>query len=408
MTLQAACAQTQVVDGREAGLEAARKALTNLGRTQPALGFVFASHDFPIQAVLSGVTSQSGDTPLIGMSTPFELSDKGQSKHSVVVAFLGGSNIQVRAEWIPGFADEGPGTGPRQAAQKLLQSFQGDLSGKGMLLIADGTGADAEPFVRQLSKHLASLPPDAAPLVAGCLSPGDLRHARTYQVGRLQSGSGGLASAVISGDICMGTGTGHGWLPVGTYFKVTQTRGLWIRQIDGRLPSELYAATFGCAPRDWGFPPLNEMVRIYALGIEQKVDESRETPPELLIRAPIRMENDGSMRMNTAISEGSTAHLLVGSAARCLEAARKAAVQALENLRSTNHDCNPALALVLIDKAWQSILIAHPGEDVQAVRSVIGPDVPIVGGYSFGQIATLKAKSPELLNQHILVILFGS
>ncbi|RPI85201.1 MAG: hypothetical protein EHM41_11495, partial [Chloroflexi bacterium] len=392
----------------EAGLEAARKALSALGRTQPALGFVFASHDFPIQAVLSGVTSQSGDTPLIGMSTPVELSDKGHSKHSVVVAFLGGSDIRVRAEWIPGFADEGPGTGPRQASQKLLQSLQGDLSGKGMLLIADGVGADAEPFVKHLSNCLAELPPDTAPIVAGCLSPGDLRHARTYQVGRLQSGSGGLASAVLSGDLCIGIGTGHGWLPVGTYYKITQTRGLWIRQIDGKLPSEVYATTFGCTPRDWGFPPLNEMVRIYALGIEQKIDESVEAAPELIIRSPIRMENDGSMRMNTAIPEGSTAHLLVGSAARCLEAARKAASQALENLQSANRDCNPTLALVLVDKAWQSILTANPGEEIQAVRSVIGPDVPIIGGYSFGQIASLKTKSPDLLNQHILVVLFGS
>jgi len=150
------------------------------------------------------------------------------------------------------------------------------------------------------------------------------------------------------------------------------------------------------------------MVRIYALGIEQKIDESVEAAPELIIRSPIRMENDGSMRMNTAIPEGSTAHLLVGSAARCLEAARKAASQALENLQSANRDCNPTLALVLVDKAWQSILTANPGEEIQAVRSVIGPDVPIIGGYSFGQIASLKTKSPDLLNQHILVVLFGS
>jgi hypothetical protein len=54
---------------------------------------------------------------------------------------------------------------------------------------------------------------------------------------------------VLSGDLCIGTGTGHGWLPVGTHYKITQTRGLWIRQIDGKLPSEVYATTFGCGKR---------------------------------------------------------------------------------------------------------------------------------------------------------------
>lgn len=404
MALQAVCAQTQVVDGRDAGVEAARKALSALGRTQPALGFVFASHDFPIHTVLSGVTSQSGDTPLLGMSTPAELSAQGLRKHSVVVAFLGGVDIQVRADWIPGFAEEGP----RQAARKLLQAFQGNLSGLGMLLIADGAGADAEPFLQQLGSHLSELPASNAPLVAGCLSPADLRHARTFQAGGLQSGSGGLAAALISGELGIGIGVGHGWLPVGTYYNITQTRGLWIRQIDGRLPSEVYAETFGCTSREWGFPPLNEMVRIYPLGIEDKAAENGETGSNFIIRSPVRMENDGSMRMNTSIPEGTTAHLLVGSEARCLEAARRAAGQAFENLRASRNDSNPALALVLVDTAWQTLLTAHPGEEIRAVRSVLGPEVPIIGGYSFGQIASLHSKRPSLLNQHILVLLFGS
>ena len=50
----------------------------------------------------------------------------------------------------------------------------------------------------------------------------------------------------------------------------------------------------------------------------------------------------------------------------------------------------------------------QPGVEVQAVREVLGLNVPIAGGYTFGQIAQRKdMNAAEFLNQHIQVVLFG-
>jgi hypothetical protein len=65
------------------------------------------------------------------------------------------------------------------------------------------------------------------------------------------------------------------------------------------------------------------------------------------------------------------------------------------------------LALVFADVSTQMLLEAQPGSELEAIQSVLGSQVPVVGGYTYGQIAQTEAGVPELLNQHITVIVFG-
>jgi hypothetical protein len=409
MALISACGTASALDSREAGLEAARAALTQLGRVRPVIGFVFASHDFAVNQVLNGVIAQVGDTPLIGFKTPGELSQKGLGRRSVVVALLAGADLQAHAEWWPGYTDEGAITGPGPATEKMLQVFESYLPGKAVMVVADGLGVDSAAMVRELREYASSLQMGhETPAIFGSLSGGDLRHGRAFQMGGQQAGSGGLAAAVLSGKIKIGIGTGHGWGRVGPYFKVTRTRGLWIRAFDGLPVNEVYAQTFGCTPREWSFPPLNELVRLYPLALESADHGPEQSTPGSAIRAPIRIESDGSLRMNSIIPEGTYAHLLSGSADYCLEAARRAAREALDSLRDGSEPVKPVLALILVDAAWQHLLTANPGKEVEAVQSVIGKDVPVAGGYTFGQISPDPATHlPELLNEHIQVILLA-
>ena len=68
----------------------------------------------------------------------------------------------------------------------------------------------------------------------------------------------------------------------------------------------------------------------------------------------------------------------------------------------------PVLALVLADISWQMLFEALPGADVAAVREVLGPEVPIAGGYTLGQIVPgTDTASPQFLNQHMAVVIFG-
>jgi hypothetical protein len=384
MSVKAAIGQSWAVDGHQAGLEAARQAVDQLGRAPVAFVWMVVSHSYQIDQALAGVTEVTGDAPVLGFSTSAALSNIGRSRRSVVVGLLSGENIRGRSGWWPEFSQDG-----QACTEKMLAALHPDpAENKLLLVVADGLGASAELLCASLAG--VNLP------VGGCLASGDLVRGRTYQIGGRQSGSGGLAAAVLSGDLAIGVGTAHGWQPFGGLTRITRLQGQWLRQLDNQLPSEVYAHYFGYTARQWVYPPLNSMVRLYPLGFR-----AGET---FAIRSPIRVEADGSLRMNASLVEGALADLMVGTQAGCVQACRLAAQQALSALGGSV----PRLAMLLVDAAWEMLLELEPESEVNAVRDILGKDIPIIGGYTLGQIASAASlDAPDLYNQHIAVLLFG-
>lgn len=379
MTLLASVGHAQALDGREAGLQAAHHALNKLGAASPSLALVVSSHQYQPREVASGVSSLLGDAPLIGFSAPAGLTSDGLHPHSVVVALLSG-DFQAEAHWLPGYAQSG-----RETATRLMNLVNARSDPQSLLFFADGFNGDAEQLCGGLLNHLT---------LAGALSSGDLHTGSTYQMSGVQTGSGALTAALLRGNLRMGVGFAHGWNPVGSQFRVTRSRGFWLRTLDGRPASETYAGLFGFPAREWAFPPLSHLARLYPLGVEQG--------DTMMLRAPIRVEADGSFRMNGSVRDGIDAYVLVGTRTDCERAAQQAAQQALSGLGNAK----PAFALVLVDIAWQMLLKANPGAEVAAVQDLLGPSVPVAGGYTLGQIVQGK-ETPNFLNQHIVVALFG-
>ena len=355
MTLLATVGQARALDGREAGLQAAHQALNALGSNVPIFGIVIASYQYEAQQVVNGVASLIGNTPLIGFSTPAGLTSDGVHPHSVVLALIAGSDVHADVQWLAGYTQ-----GSREVSQQLAELLKRKPK-QPSLFFADGFNADAEQLC-------ASLP--VGTNLVGALSSGDLHAGNAYQIGGALFGAGGLTLARLEGRIQIGVGHGHGWQPVGTHFRVTRSRGFWVRTLDGRPASESYAHLFGYPARDWAFPPLNHLSRLYPLGLEQ-------TDKSLLVRSPLRIEADGSFRMNATVPDSSEAYLLTGSLSACQHAA-------------TTADSNGP---------------ARRGCGGRACRP--GPDIPIVGGYTLGQIIPVHKALPQFLNQHMVVAVFG-
>jgi len=382
MALKVSIGSAQALNGREAGLQATHHALNRLGSSTPTFGFVIASYQYQAREVVSGVSGLLGDTPLIGFSSSAGLTSNGLHHNSILVALLAG-DMQAETRWMPGYAQSGRETGSQLSKQAAEQDEP-----RALFFFADGFNGDADQLCNSISNV-------SFPLV-GALSSGDLHTGHSYQIAGPQTGTGALSAAFLRGDVRIGVGAAHGWNPVGSQFRVTRSRGFWLRTLDGRPASETYAQLFGYPARDWAFPPLSHLARLYPLGVEQG--------DQLVIRAPIRVEADGSFRMNAPVRDGVDAYLLVGSRFSCENAAQQAAQQALQQLDGKK----PMFVLILVDIAWQMLLKSHPGAEVTAVQDILGKDVPIVGGYTLGQIIPGKeSTSPQLLNQHIVVVAFA-
>jgi hypothetical protein len=230
------------------------------------------------------------------------------------------------------------------------------------------------------------------------LASGSYQTGKTSVVGGNQSALGAASMLQMGGRLRLAVGSGHGWKAIGQRFEISQARSLWINALDGAPPAEAYAALFGLPSRQWAYPPLNELVRQYPLGIEESPEN-----PTLQICAPLRVEVDGRFRMSSPAPEGRSAHLMVGDQEACLHAARAA----IQSARDSLGDARPLLALAFIDLAWQILFQNRPGQLAKALAAELG-EIPFAGAYTLGQLARPVADHPlQVLNQHIVIALVG-
>lgn len=377
------------LNGQEAGRLAAQNALQWVSNSRPALGIVFVSQEFEIGETLSGLGDVLTNVPLWGFSTVMPWSSEGEQPRSVVLALITGSDFKALVNLYPNFAQDG-----QAVARQILRGMKGGSNAaihtNGLLLAVEGVNGDITQVTEAINEIDLRM--------VGGLASGSYQTGKTYLVGGNQSASGAISALQLGGRLRLALGLGHGWKPIGRRFRVSRARSLWVNALDGASPVEAYAALFGHDPRQWAFPPLNELVRQYPLGIEKSADDQT-----LQICSPMRVEVDGRFRMSSPVPEGLTAHLMVGDPSACLEATRAAVRSARELLG----EAKPLLAIAFIDLAWLTLFQNRPGQVADALRSELG-DIPLVGAYTLGQLARPVADQPlQVLNQHIVVALIG-
>jgi len=374
------------VSGRKAGIQAVQEALDRLGTSQSAFALIFISQEYSATEVISGATSILGIVPLWGFSTATPIQGDSEQIGSVVVVIISSREIKAQGKLFQdiensGFLDNGDFF--RDAFGVISQYVGG-------LLAADGMGGNTE-------KVLAGLADFRIPFLGG-LSSADGRDQKSYQVGGYQCGSGAMSALLFSGHIKMGSGSGHGWQKTGVSFTLSKTDGVCLQTLDDAPAIDAYARYFGHPHALWKVPPLSKLIRLYPLGVERFPGSV-----DLMVRAPLRVEDDGSLIMNAHVPEGQKGHLMIGDATACLEAARRSAEGALRAIAPAR----PFLAVVFVDLAWRYLFETTSANYLQEIQSTL-TNIPLIGAYTMGQISLSNSDSPSgLVNQYIRVVLFG-
>lgn len=384
MAIRAGVGLSTLRDSYGAGKEAGELAIQRMGGGKADFLFVFSSVTFDQQEVIRAVREVSGGTPLTGCTDAGGITAEGPNQKSVAIMAIQSDTI--------GFTN-GIGGDIKADARLAGQSFAKDIASRAqsplhtLIMLPDvltGNGADiVRGAIDALGQHF--------PLVGGAAGD-DFLFEKTYQYCDDKVSTGTVAGVGLSGSFTLGIGVRHGWLPIGIPMKVTKSHGAVVEELDNRPAVSIYQDYFGEKAEDLKKEPLARMAITYPLGIKA---------PELdeyLIRDPITVDEKGAITCAAEIPEGSEIRLMIGSKEHAIEAAQEAARKLMRDFKAAG--ATPKFVLMFNCIAREKLFAQKAKDEIDAVMEIIGKDVPLLGFYTYGEVAPIAGESrdPEKIN----------
>lgn len=358
-----------------AGQAAARMALRQLG-SRPAQGVLaFGSSWFEQPLLLEGIRSVFPSIPLIGGSTAGEITPEGPKQRGCVVLALASEELALGVGVGNGI-NENPRLAGHQAAQQAVRNLKARTR-SGLIFFGDGLLTGYTDVLRGIQDVLGT-----SSLVTGGLTGDDLRFTQTYQYADDHVVSQGIAGLLLGGSCAIGVGVQHGFQPISKPRRITRARANILFELDGRPASSFYEDYFGATiletVQDAG---LTRRLIAYPLGIQL------DSTGQFLLRNVRSFGDDGSLVCTGEVSEGSWVQLMIGNKELVIEAAATAAQDAIRPLRAVH-------AVLIFDCVTRRQLLGQEaGVELARIQDVIGPAIPLVGCYTYGEQTPLGASS---------------
>jgi hypothetical protein len=356
-------------DSHQAGYEACSLAMKKAGIEKPDVIMAFSSSELNQNELVHGINEASGKAPLIGCSDAGQITNDGPSQGGIAVMAIKSDSMK----FTPGTGGQ-IANGAREAGAALAKDISGKIGEpmKILIMLSDvlkGNGAD---IVRGAQDVLGQ---DF--LIIGGAAGDDFKFKETSVYYYNQVFPSSIVGAGLSGNFSFGIGVRHGWTPVGLPKKVTKSNGAVVEEIDGKPAVYLYEEYFGKKAEELRSEPLAILAITYPLGI------SIEGSDELLIRDPITVDDKGAITCAAEIPQGSDVRLMIGNKDNAIAAAKDAAQKALDQLKGAR----PKAVIIFNCIARSKLFGRDAGEEIRAIQSILGVDVPLIGFYTYGEQA---------------------
>jgi hypothetical protein len=371
------------------GEQLGHRLVAELGQTPDAC-WLFCARREGLEGFLQGL-GQAVKTPqVIGCTTDGEISSNGFNTDSAVLAGLVSENLSFHVAYV-----ENLGADSEAAGRKLAQQLPPSV--RYVHLFSDGVTGNGCAILRGMQ---AVLDPQIS-IVGGTAADGD-RFQRTLQFAGTQMFTDAAVAMGFSGEFRVGLGVGSGWAPVGIGRKVTRAAGSTLYELNGKPALEVYSRLLG-----------KHAEQLPSVGVEYPLallDENsacvlQDQDYPYLMRATMAVNpQDGSIKFAGEIPEGARVRLTCGERHCILQASKRAIQRAMSDLG----EARPALAFCFSCMARKIVLGRHIKEEVQAIQEGLGPQVPIIGFYSYGEYSPVKPGTQSLLhNETACISLLG-
>jgi hypothetical protein len=369
-----------------ASAEAVRQALER--DTDPRFALVFSTDQYEHESLAAALNAELGSLPWAGCCTAGVLAGDAFLAQGLVVSVFSRPDLRFGVGVGGPVSADGRAAGRAALAGALGALPPGTRDGHRVaILLPDALTGNAADVVRGAAEEAGT----GIAWVGG--GAGDnLRFVRTAQYAFGRAFHDHAVAVVIDSPRRLGTGIRHGWRPYGPPSLVTRAAGASILELDYERAFDVYRRTAerrGDLVSPASFAPF---AMRHPLGIPQADGEH-------LIRDPLSVGEDGSLRCVAEVPDGSLVRVMEGNEEALLSAARAAASDARAAAEG------PLGAALVFDCVSRSLLLGEATRDeVRALRAGIGGDVPLVGCLTFGEVAVLGAGMPQLHNKAVVVL----
>jgi len=348
------------------------------------LAIVFSSINLACTTLLKTISDSLGGAPLIGCSGAAIISNKGIFKHGLAILALSfpkgtylntASAIDIKLKT--------PLRAGEELGEKLLSACR-DMRRDLSVIFSDGLIDDSSSLIYGLQGRLGR----SFPLVGGSASD-NLRFSKTYLYLNQEVLSDACVGILLGGGkINFGLGIKHGWKPLGKPRQVTLSKANIVFEIDGLPAVKLYEDYLA-----QGISELRKNLKhisiLYPLGIYLTGED------EYLLRNIISIEDNGALRFQGDVPQESTVRLMIGTKESCLSATRQATEETKTGLFGQTFGIikkETAHFVLVFDSISRYMLLGREAnKEVEIIKEVFGKDTPIIGLYTYGEQAPLKA-----------------
>jgi hypothetical protein len=327
------------------------------------------------------IISRYPNAQIAGCSTAGEIYGTEVTDNSIVVTAVSFESTTVQVASESGASKEKSFEIGQQLAQKL--------NAKGLrhlFVLSEGLNINGSSLVQGLTQALPS-----HVTITGGLSGDGADFQRTVSICNEICESNLVTAIGFYGDkLTLGYASLGGWDPFGPERKITRSEGNILYELDNEPALSLYQRYLG--PQAAELPASG---LLFPLAIRSSDSQ------QALVRTILAInEQEKSITFAGDVPIGYSARLMKANFDRLIDGAMGAATASASSMS----ELSTQLAILISCVGRKLILKQRVEEEVEAVRDVLGPNIPLTGFYSYGEISpfTPNAKC-ELHNQTMTI-----
>ena len=372
--------QSENIDTDAAVESVIKQCRQHLAGYQPQAGIVFSGVNFDHRLMLDRIVEKFPEIDLIGCTSSGDFSSSfGFSDDSISLMVLYSDNVEIGIGVGRSLSDN-----PEAAVQSAVDQASEKLSKPASICLAfpDGYNRSFDPIMKMLNLALGV----DCPVFGGAAGTQWKESLTPFLFYRNEILVDAIPIMLLGGPIEYSFSIANSWQPVGKKAKITEAEGRLVKRIDEFKAVDFYRYYLGDHSQ-----PAGEFV----LAVYDKDSQNS------YLRAPMAYNPDGSITFTESIPQGATVQLT--------EAIRDVMIEDTKNasqiITRQAPEMVPAFAMAFSCAFRKHILGTRVEQELLILKDTLPRQLPIVGFYSYGEIAPLMKGQESFFHGATLITL---